>query len=265
MVDIKRIANEAYDSRIVLVSEPCSIDYTPVEYSFSISDEPEIQHVFGLINASLQYNFWFGTSEHRLDSIDSTWITKMLEKEFNLLQITNTNEIYRLKEPIIDRLMNSNITLLDERINSVNEVFSLDLPIYGRYYNDVERSLEIAGTIPSFKKDVFFKKGLLAVSTTARILGHKIDIPVPADYQIPKVLEAMGILIYSGELLEKINADEIILEGSKEELAIRAATILACEDLAVHNNLTPSEVDSWLFSRRKQITTKHHLTMTTNY
>ena len=50
-----------------------------------------------------------------------------------------------------------------------------------------------------------------------------------ADYKIPQVLRAQGILIYSEELAERVDKKMLIAAGSEEEIEIRAAMIWAVE------------------------------------
>ena len=55
------------------------------------------------------------------------------------------------------------------------------------------------------------------------------------------------------------------IHDSKEEKAIRAATILACEELAIKTGAKPAEIDFWLWSRRNTADKPFHLTYTTAY
>ncbi|KAG6332477.1 hypothetical protein ID866_6611 [Astraeus odoratus] len=50
-----------------------------------------------------------------------------------------------------------------------------------------------------------------------------------ADYRIPQILHHMRILEYPDSLVEKLRAGTYILPGSKEEISLRAASIVAVE------------------------------------
>jgi hypothetical protein len=90
-------------------------------------------------------------------------------------------------------------------------------------------------------------------------------IPVPADYQVPKMLEHFGCLKYKTSLSNKIASHSIIPKYSLEEVSIRGATILVCDRLAELTGWNKSEIDSWLWLRRKECTKPFHLTVTTDY
>lgn len=52
-----------------------------------------------------------------------------------------------------------------------------------------------------------------------------------ADYRVPQILRARGVLRYSQMLAQKIDTNEVIPSGSEEEVEIRAATVQAVECL----------------------------------
>ena len=54
---------------------------------------------------------------------------------------------------------------------------------------------------------------------------------VPADYQIPRVLNHYGCIEYGDELQTKIFREELIPKYSTMECEIRAATILAIKQI----------------------------------
>jgi len=90
-------------------------------------------------------------------------------------------------------------------------------------------------------------------------------LPVPADYQIPKMLEGLGCINYSYKLSEKIQAGELIPAGSAEECEIRAATMLAGRRLSELSGKTMCDIDTYLWLKRNDIEKPFHLTITTNY
>ena len=63
------------------------------------------------------------------------------------------------------------------------------------------------------------------------LIGDIDDLGAIADYEVPKVLEYLGILEYDSHLKEKILRQEIILKDSPQEQEIRAMTILAMKTL----------------------------------
>jgi hypothetical protein len=51
------------------------------------------------------------------------------------------------------------------------------------------------------------------------------------DYRVPQLLRHMQILTYSPELARRIDSEEVIMAGSMDELYIRAATVVAVEQM----------------------------------
>jgi len=57
----------------------------------------------------------------------------------------------------------------------------------------------------------------------------------------------------------------MIPKYSIEECSIRGGTILVCDKLAELTSWTKSEIDTWLWLRRKECKKPFHLTITTDY
>ena len=209
-------------------------------------------HIMNLVQASLQYCFFLGTD--KLKPLASNDVNRIVLEAFE------KNETLAWIE---ERLLETDITLLDERIKSLNELKHI-LEVYPMYWNNPQASYELLRKLPSFRKDIFFKKGILAIQTSARMFGYQTDLPVPADYRIPQVLHQLGILEYPDRIWNKIENSEIFPENSKDELAIRAATILACYEIQKKANITAETLDYVLFQKRNSLT-HHHLCTTTNY
>lgn len=93
-----------------------------------------------------------------------------------------------------------------------------------------------------------------------------------ADYELPRVLRDLGILVYGPELAARVDAGRPIPAKSPEEVEIRANTIWAVEylrqELARHGaTLLPYQVDwlLWERSQREPGRTPHHRTLTVYY
>lgn len=236
-----------------------------------------IVHVYNAINASLQYCFFMGNAHIRFDGIDSFWVMRMLDDVFKKVNVNSVTDIYRTKNEIINALIDSNITLLESRIQTVEEVFSkLNFYEYGDVYADINVSIAQLKKLVCFKQDIFFKKGLFAVMITSRMLPelkevysqYKSDLdllPIPADYQIPKMLRHFGLIDFSDELSSLVDNNIPLMENSEMELNIRAATVQTCCVLAKENDVSVDDVDAWLFMCRKESMADHHLCVTINY
>lgn len=94
----------------------------------------------------------------------------------------------------------------------------------------------------------------------------RLDISAAADYQLPKVLRAMGLLQYSPAVAALVDNGTLIEKNSDVENAIRAATVLACFDLAQHFGKGVEQVDFWIWLQRNTATSAlFHRTRTTDY
>lgn len=129
----------------------------------------------------------------------------------------------------------------------------------------------LAVTFPEAYGDPYLKKAqltLMFVAAELRAVGWpvRLDVTAAADYQLPKVLRALGVLEYSQYLAALVDGGALITEDSAEERAIRAATVLACDALAAHFGVGVDAVDSWLWLQRNVAKEANfHLTVTTRY
>jgi hypothetical protein len=118
--------------------------------------------------------------------------------------------------------------------------------------------------VETLREDPLFKKGLLAIKSSGKKTKIKSNYPIPADYRMPQALHQLGALIYSPQLLQIIESDTQIEKGSDLESQIREASIEACNIIAKNNNLSPHQVDDYLFGIVDK-SKKHHLVRTTWY
>lgn len=130
----------------------------------------------------------------------------------------------------------------------------------------------LAQAFPSAFGDPYLKKAQLAIAMYAgflRNLGqpvHTGGLTAMADYQVPRVLRTLGILTYAPALAAKVDAGQVIAHDSEEENAIRAATVLACEAIAIHLGASAADVDNLLWQAQSKAThSRFHLTETTWY
>jgi hypothetical protein len=127
--------------------------------------------------------------------------------------------------------------------------------------------------------DPFLKRAQLAVhlinSPLKRRFGVKIkgaeDMTVMADYRLPQLLYNTGAIELSPELESKLLKRERIISGSPEEVALRAATIVAGEKLSAELLIPEPQVDSlmWLAARKldkeKKLPIPHMIVATDAY
>jgi hypothetical protein len=117
-----------------------------------------------------------------------------------------------------------------------------------------------------------------AGSTLTPLRDAKQIVP-PADYQVPRALEAMGLIKYSSTLKNQIFERKILTYGSQAEVEIRAANIVVMcallEGINYQRNscklpqkeITMCELDffMWNFGRQFSSDFPHHLTKTNAY
>ena len=136
---------------------------------------------------------------------------------------------------------------------------------------DTSFAAQLADLFPLGYADEVLKKAQLATSViwrSARVRGYvcpPCSLTAFADYQIPNVMRALGILTYSPGLAQKIDAGHLIQANSIEEEAIRGASILAIEALSQAQDVAVADVDYWIWLKRKEPQTPFHLTLTTYY
>ena len=94
-----------------------------------------------------------------------------------------------------------------------------------------------------------------------------------ADYRVPQILKAKGVLKYDNHLTELINNKIEIAHGSKEEVEIRAATIQAVEQIKnilkeKGRDVMSIQVDVYLWEEGENIKDQiepHHRTLSIFY
>jgi hypothetical protein len=136
-----------------------------------------------------------------------------------------------------------------------------------------EHAQLLAQAFPESYGDDYLKKAQLTLMFIAGQWNEShpgqpcaLDVTAAADYQLPKILRSLSILRYSQPIAESVDNRQLIEPESIAERAIRAATVLACEQLAQHLNCTVPEVDFWLWVNRNQAkAAQFHLTRTTAY
>lgn len=136
----------------------------------------------------------------------------------------------------------------------------------------VEDASWLADKFPlSYGNDPYLKKAQLLCAAVAGFISSRgnnvsTDLTAMSDYQVPRVLIALDVLEYGDRINTLIESGDLIEQGGAEELAIRSATILACEELGTKLDLPSSIIDNILWSSQELAgRAPFHLTVTTNY
>lgn len=222
-----------------------------------------------LMANSINYCFWYG--KYSFKPVGSTDLYEVvIDAVKNKFEgVVSPNFV----NSIIDRLTFDRYPLLEDRVRHLLEV-SIGTQDFLMYVvmNKQNAPLvlyELVRRYPGFASDMFLKRAFLFITCLNRKLGYFEnsiqDIPVPADYQVPKMLRHYGCLSYSDKLAHKIDNHTILPRTSLEEISIRAGTVTACDKLAELTSWKMADIDSWLWLRRKECDEPFHLTITTDY
>ncbi len=88
-----------------------------------------------------------------------------------------------------------------------------------------------------------------------------------ADYKLPQLFRAYGILTYSEKLQRIIEDMELIPSGSPLEVEIRASTVVVVELLSEQLGMIPRDVDNalWELASSRKLSEPYHRTLTYFY
>lgn len=131
-----------------------------------------------------------------------------------------------------------------------------------------EGLVEILRTAPMWKDrrrygelDVpFYKRAQITALDLAASGAATFDdldrLTIFADNLVPHVLRVDGVLHLDPSLGARIDAGELLGEGSPEEVELRACAVHAVEVLAAHTGVTAAELDNLLWNRGQGATYK---------
>jgi hypothetical protein len=233
-----------------------------------------------LLVSSINYCYWYGKSTVKPCNARKVYeIYNKLEEDYDEKTMTIVLSSARFKDFIaefIDGMYNSGITMMDKRINHLKEIVNGEIHSFHYLFNtiidpdsSVEDVIDILCHYPGFCGDMFLKRAQLFIiqlfKQTGLFENQLYKLTVPADYQVPKVLKAFGLISYSDELQSMIDNQELIPQGSLMETEIRAATIAACDMLTNRTNVNIAWVDDFLWQSSSLFANPYHLTVTTDY
>lgn len=229
--------------------------------------------VLELVGSSINYCYWYGRSTIRPGNASSTTMGELLREAFCEYKgedhLLFNNSITYFQE----LLAQHRFTLLEQRrkhlneLRSIGEDFCIDIQNSHSAINPImDRLITL---FPGFASDMFLKRASLFFIQLYRRFGwfekYLHFLHVPADYQIPKMLNHYGCISYTSILKNLIDSNKLIPKHSQTECEIRSATILTMRELCKLTGWNIAEVDAWLFVRRHDATGPFHLTITTDY
>lgn len=294
--DVVKQAFNDYNEHIVVINQDKINSFAIEQQERVLSTNLSTNEVNALHNKSIQesiqflialnsinYQFWdmvdskFTRYEHH-NEIGALAMFKSFENffefmkqhKFNVGRI-NRQSVYTYFGNIPD--LDSRVILLQESFNPQKSiiVYHAIIKHINNYPFNVPLAKHVAQIMPLSYSDPYLKKIQLALYQINNFLNTKgfnisCDITVAADYQVPKVLQALDIISYCADLEYKINNHILLMENSIEEKAIRAATIIACEKISTTHNIPIATLDRLLWSKRILFQNKKfHLTKTRKY
>lgn len=222
------------------------------------------------VGDAINYCYWYGRSTIRPGGASSGLMYKLVEEAFENWPWHNMETCIN---KLIELLSINRFPMLEEREKHLREIAEKDTHDFiinvknGKYFNDM--FIKLIKTFPGYASDIFLKRASLFFIQLYRKFGlfeeAMYEIHVPADYQVPKLLEYHGCIQYDPYLTTLIDSSMLIPKYSALECEIRAATVLACKKLMEITKWNIADVDGWLWLRRKEVTTPFHLTITTDY
>ncbi len=239
--------------------------------------------LYELIASSVNYCYWFGKHTIRPIGANSSKMYDLLDASFLYLmelkkkaQYHPHHELEIIIGDFCERISRERFPLIDQRIRHLTEILKkfdllsmIEISVQREDYNIHQWLDYIITSFPGFSRDLFLKRTFLFIMQMHRRIGifdkGIKEVPVPADYQVPKILRMLGCIGYAHNLADMVDNNLHLPENSPGECEIRAATIVACKEIADLADCSCEQVDSYLWNRRNECSDPFHLTITSNY
>lgn len=235
--------------------------------------------ILEIVAASVNYCYWYGKSTVRPQQANSTKMYDLLLEAFARYKPSHKSKNFNeCVDVFAIKLSQNRFPLLEERIRHLEELKKESAEQFAiGMVNDSEAGvlnldlymMRLISMYPGFASDLFLKRASLFFIQLFRRFGWFANdlkkLHVPADYQVPKMLEHFDCISYDYSLSTAIDNNELIPKGSIAECEIRAATVLAIKVLCKLTGWNVAEVDGFFFLQRNETTKPFHLTITTDY
>lgn len=137
-------------------------------------------------------------------------------------------------------------------------------------YVGCEEAQKLADLFPEAFSDPYLKKAQFAVSLLGNLYrgdgyNFETDLLCFPDYELPRILNLMGMLSFSQEFKQRISNGP--LENSDEYMrAVRSATVLAVQKISEATGISPDILDNIIWEKQAEYPeTVPHLANTTYY
>ena len=238
-------------------------------------DNAYLDTIIELVASSINYCYWYGVHNIRPNSVSSTSMyddvyktfepcyEQSLNFEFRIRRLTHLLSLHRY--PMLEDRKRHLQDLCEGRMG---EAFTSEV-IMDHDNESMMLFNEMIKTFQGFASDIFLKRVSLFFIQLYRKFGWFEDLMnvlhVPSDYQVPKILRHFECIEYTADLAYLVDNQKPIPKHCLMELQIRAATILACTELQYKSGFNISEVDEYLWTKRKLTDKPFHQTITTDY
>jgi len=249
-----------------------------IDYGKSSFPLPDVESdykgvLLELVAASVNYCYWYGKYDIRPNGSSSTTMYELLQNAFFDYEERDPIVFETCITRFIRLLSTRRFPLIEERERHLRQLL-VNGEAFAELVNNKHDHIdywfnELICQFPGFASDIFLKRASLFFIQLFRRFGwfesDLHNLHVPADYQIPKMLNYFGCLIYEEELYNAIETNQLIQKHSQAECEIRAATVLIIKKLCEITGWNVAEVDGFFFNKRHDTQTPFHLTITTDY
>ena len=247
---------------------------TPAKFPNNSEDSEFKTCLMELVAGSINYCYWYGSSKIRPNKSSSTKMYKLVKESFRYYK--EEHDFSDCIEILVKLLSYEGFPLLRERITHLRELkmngemfIKTLISLHSNSRSLISFLILMVSRFPGYAEDIFMKRAFLFFAQLNRIYGwfeeEMKELPVPADYQVPKMLQHFNIISYNKELQNMIDNEILIPKGSLMECEIRASTIIACREICKKTGWTMPQIDGYFWLRRKEVTTPFHLTITSDY
>ena len=227
-----------------------------------------------LVGGSINYCYWYGRDDVRPGGASSTFMYENLQNSFFDYDLSYPTNFSYCIDDFIQNLTFKRFPLLEERINHLEQLKPFGEDFVQSILDSDKKNLEphmnnLLAEFPGYASDIFLKRASLFFLQLYRQFGWFAEemktLHIPADYQVPNVMNYEGIIKYDTELSYEIDTRRLIPKGSQKECEIRAATIHVAKMLGENTGRNVAEIDGYFWLRRKEVLNPFHLTITTDY
>jgi len=247
----------------------------PPTFPVNNTEDEVLAVIHELVGNSINYCYWYGKHNLRPNGSSSSLMYECVQNAFFDYSTKGFSKTFSESiDALIELLAVKRFPLLEERRNHLKELIESGFLFAKSICNSDKKDLQphllnLVSKFPGYGSDIFLKRASLFFLQLYRRFGWFEDgmkkLHIPADYQVPRLMDHYGIIEYNSELRYEIDNDRLIPKWSQKECEIRSATILVAKKLGQILNWNVAEIDGFFWLNAKQLRNPFHLTVTTDY